>query len=130
MNLFTSGNKTILTDGNTPVIKIKSKLKKIEITGRSKMIDPDVFFDNLLKVCENSYHEFKKTLIIDLRLDYLNSSSSKYLYQILAYLQKLAENDGMIQVNWYYEEDDEIILEAGETLQSLFSFDFNLVKMK
>jgi hypothetical protein len=45
---------------------------------------------------------------------------------MLSYLQSLASSGGIVEVTWFYEEDDEIIEEAGEVLQSLLSSPFHL----
>jgi len=126
MGWFVSGNKTKAVAQNTPIVLVKERLKKVEISGRSRMTDPCDFYEELQNTLDACYHTFKNTLILEFRFEYINTGSSKLLYHVLTHLQSLSANGGIIDVTWYYEEDDEIIEEAGEVLQSLLSIPFHL----
>jgi hypothetical protein len=58
----------------------------------------------------------------------LNSSSSKWLFHILKGIQGKFQGKKIITINWYYDEDDDSMLEAGEVFQSLLSLPFNLIE--
>ena len=45
-------------------------------------------------------------------------------------LQNKYQGKKIITINWYYELDDEAILEAGEVYQSLLNLPFNLIVLK
>jgi hypothetical protein len=45
---------------------------------------------------------------------YINSGSSKYLYEILKRLTGFRKSGKVINMKWRYEEDDEAMLELGE----------------
>jgi hypothetical protein len=126
MGLFVTSKSTKNEVADSPKILLKERLKKIEISGRSRMTDPAQFYEDLRQKLESHFYEFRKTLIIDFKFDYLNSGSSKWLYYILRSLQNLTKNEGLIEINWYYEEDDEVILEAGEVLESLLKIPFHI----
>ncbi len=126
MGWFVSGNKMKEVIQDTPNVIIKEKLKKVEISGRSRMTDPCDFYEELQRTLESCYHAFHKTIILDFYLEYINTGSSKLIYHMLAFLQSLADKGGILEVNWYYEEDDEIIQEAGEVLESLLSVPFHM----
>ena len=117
MGLFVSDSKVRIIIDDTPVLTVKARLKKVMISGKSRMTDPAKFYNELLKSFENYFIGFKKTLIIEFKFEYINTGSSKWLYHILCQLQNLTSKGGMIEIYWYYEEDDEIIFEAGEVLQ-------------
>ena len=126
MGWFVSGNKTKSVVQDTPNVSVKERLKKVEISGRSRMTNPCVFYENLQKTLEGCYNTFHNTLIIDFYFEYINTGSSKWIYHMLTHLQSLADKGGIIEINWYYEEDDEIIEEAGEVLESLLSLPFHM----
>jgi hypothetical protein len=127
MGLFVSNKvKEVVVD--KPSIVIKERLKKIEISGKSRMTDPGQFYTELMQIFENNFSAFKKTLIVEFRFEYINTGSSKWLYHILGSLQNLLTNGGMIEIYWYYEEDDEVIFEAGEVLQSILKIPFHMVE--
>jgi hypothetical protein len=126
MGWFVSGNKTKIEAQNAPKVLVRERLKKVEISGRSRMTDPCDFYEKLQSTLESCYHSFNNTLILEFKFEYINTGSSKLLYHMLTHLQSLSIHEGIIDVTWYYEEDDEIIEEAGEVLQSLLSVPFHL----
>ncbi len=120
--------KTMLAD--KPKIDINEDLRRVEISGSSKMIDPHNFYTNLQKKMENIYNKHNM-LFIDLKLEYVNSVSLKWIFQILegmyaTYNEKDGSDKGCIEVIWYYEKDDEIIFETGEILSTLVKLPFYL----
>jgi hypothetical protein len=129
MSLFITRNRTKTLSQFTPEVKIKERLKKIEVSGHSRMPDPILFYDELCKQFESCFYNFNKTLSVDFKYDYLDSRSSKWLYQVFLFLKTLSEKGGIIEINWYYEEDDETILDIGEMLQSLVKMPIYLKKL-
>jgi Domain of unknown function (DUF1987). len=70
--------------------------------------------------------EFDKALItMNFRMTYFNSSSAKFLLDILFELRKIHEKGNRVVVNWYYESDDDEIKESGEELSDLVCLPFN-----
>lgn len=126
MAWFISSNKIKEAVKDVPSITVKSRFKKVEIKGHSRMPDPGEFYEALLDKLENLYYSFNKTLFIDIQFEYINTGSSKWLYHVLSKLQDLYMKGGLIEVNWYFESDDEVIQEAGELLQSLIALPINL----
>jgi hypothetical protein len=112
-----------------PKILVRERLKKIEISGFSRMTDPANFYEELLETLENSFTLFNRTLILDIRLEYINTSSTKWLLAVFQSLDNLKNSHGMIEVYWYYEEDDETIRETGEIYQSCLKIPFYLCEV-
>ena len=90
------------------------------------MNDPVEFYEKLQTTLEDCYHTFHNTLILEFKFEYINTGSSKLLYHMLSHLQSMAINVGILEVTWYYEEDDETIQEAGEVLQSILAIPFHM----
>ncbi|MBA7521283.1 hypothetical protein ES705_13388 [subsurface metagenome] len=126
MAWFVSGNKTKVLAQNSPTVTIKERLKKVEISGRSRMADPSEFYEELQRKLISCYYSFNNTLILDFNFEYINTGSSKWLYHILIHLQSLAKQGGLLEINWYYEEDDEVIQEAGEVFESVLTIPFHM----
>lgn len=112
----------------TPSVSVNPVDHKILISGQSRLEDPASFYEELITVLENAIDEFKTQLSIDFKLAYLNTSSSKWLLHILKGLQNKYHGKKLITINWYYDEDDDSMLEAGEVFQSLLHLPFNLVE--
>jgi hypothetical protein len=127
MAWFIAGSKTKGVAREVPAVTVKDRLKKVEIGGHSRMSDPGEFYEKLGERLENLFYSYNKTLFIDIRFEYINTGSSKWLYQMLIHLQDLSMEGGLIEINWYFENDDEVIQEAGEVLQSLIALPIHLV---
>lgn len=59
--------------------------------------------------------------------EYLDSSSSRLILSIIQRLKKVMEKGCSLQIEWHYLEDDEDILETGETYEELTGVDFEFV---
>lgn len=112
----------------SPSVKILADEHRIVISGQSKLEDPAPFYEKLILVLDENVNEFKTHTSIDFLLNYLNSSSSKWLFHILKGIQVKFQGKKIITINWYYDEDDDSMLEAGEVFQSLLSLPFNLIE--
>ncbi len=109
-----------------PKIEIKKGLKKIKITGVSRMPDPGEFYTNFTSMLQESFFSFRKTLFLEFYFDYINTGSSKWLFFAFQNLEKLFKEEGMIEITWKYDKDDEAIQETGEVFQSQLSIPFFL----
>lgn len=85
----------------------------LEISGRSIPENPELIFRRLDEWITGHF-EKNKSLFVNILLEYINSGSSKYLYEILKKLTGYARSDKEVVMKWLYEEDDEGMLELGE----------------
>jgi hypothetical protein len=67
---------------------------------------------------------------VNMKLDYLDTSSSKHLYNIFSRLDAVTERGQHVQVNWHYETGDEEMAETGKDYQSLFRLDFQFIEVE
>jgi len=114
----------------TPSVKIINDEHRIIVSGQSRLEDPAPFFEEFMVLLDEKINEFKTYISIDFQISYLNSSSSKWLFHILKGIQSRFQGKKLITVNWYFEEDDDSILEAGEVFQSLLSLPFNVLESR
>ena len=127
MNWFTSDKKLRTIIGEYPEIKANERSKKIEISGFSRMSDPEHYYAALTGKLKGYFFSFNKTLLLDFHLEFISSSSIKLILTMITELQNTAKNIGVIEANWYYEEDDEIIRDTGEIFSTLLKIPFHLV---
>lgn len=98
---------------NSPGIIYHIDINKLEITGRSIPENPEIIFSRLDEWI--TFHfEKHNALNVSIQLEYINSGSSKYLYEILKRLTGFARMGNEVKMKWLYEEDDEAMLELGE----------------
>ena len=98
---------------NCPGIFYFPEINKLEIAGRSIPENPEIIFRRLDEWI-TSHFEQNKELNIIIQLEYINSGSSKYLYEILKRLTGYGRSGNVVKMKWLYEEDDEAMLELGE----------------
>ena len=111
----------------TPYVKVFPRQKLIMVQGQSRHEDPSSFYNRFTELTEGCISKFKNELTIDFKITYLNTSSSKWLFHMLKSLQARYAEEIKLNINWYYEEDDELIQEAGEVFQSLLRIPVNLI---
>ena len=98
---------------NCPGIIYYPGSNKLEMIGRSIPENPELIFRRLDNWITQHFDK-NGSLDIIFQLEYINSGSSKYLYEILKRLTALGRSGKAISMKWHYEEDDEAILELGE----------------
>ncbi len=98
---------------NCPGIVYYPENNKLEIIGRSIPENPEIIFTKLEEWIITHF-ERHSSLDINIRLEYINSGSSKYLYEILKRLTAYGQAGKHVSIMWLYEEDDEAMLELGE----------------
>ncbi|HSA04828.1 MAG TPA: DUF1987 domain-containing protein, partial [Tenuifilaceae bacterium] len=67
--------------------------------------------------------------VVNIRLEYFNTASSKCILDVFKKLEVLKKNSNDIVINWYYEEDDEDMLEAGEDYESIIKVPFKMIQI-
>jgi hypothetical protein len=98
---------------NSPGIVYYPEIKKLDIFGRSIPENPELIFRRLDEWI-TQHLEKNAALNVSIQLEYINSGSSKYLYEILKKLTGFSREGKKVNIKWRYEEDDEAMLELGE----------------
>jgi hypothetical protein len=70
-----------------------------------------------------------ESLNVIFRLEYINSGSSKYLYEILKKLTFYRRSGKEIRIRWFYEKDDESIMELGEHYRDIAGVNLEIEMM-
>ncbi len=98
---------------NCPGITYYPSMNKLELVGRSIPENPELIFRRL-EDWITLHFEKNNDLNVHIQLEYINSGSSKYLYEILKRLTGYQRSGKLVKLKWLYEEDDEAMLELGE----------------
>jgi hypothetical protein len=107
--------KLVIQEGlkNCPGIIYYPENNILEITGRSIPENPELIFRRLDEWISAHFGQ-NPSLAVNIQLEYINSGSSKYLYEILKKLTAFGYSGKQVILKWLYEEDDEAMLELGE----------------
>jgi len=65
--------------------------------------------------------------IVNIRIEYINSGSNRFIFKILKAIASLHKNGFKVELKWYYEEDDDAIKNLGNDLQTLIDMPFEMV---
>ena len=106
-----------------PDIILEEKTGEVWISGESYHEYTKMVFQPVFDWLENYTHEPGRSVSLNFRMSYFNTSSARVFLELMRILEKYRnEKEGEVQVNWYYEEGDIDILESGEK----YSEDVNL----
>lgn len=114
-----------------------------EISGESKPEDVQSFYEpvlrwidelrNNLKAFEDKAHDNRKRKIrLKFKMAYFNSSSAKFLYDIVRKMEEIQEHchNASIKIVWIYHPKDLDMLDAGEEFKSMTTIPFELSMLK
>ncbi|HPM12905.1 MAG TPA: DUF1987 domain-containing protein [Bacteroidales bacterium] len=124
--------KNIEIEGSpkTPEINFNAESGVIEIKGRSIPENSIEFYKPMIDWLEEYATAPKTKTTVNIQLEYFNTSSSKCILDVFKKLEIISKNGNEVQVNWYYEEDDEDMLEAGEDYQSIIRIPFKMIEIE
>jgi len=113
----------------TPSVYFNPAKGLMDMRGKSSPENPLTFYNHLYNSLDQFAKSENSTLNINAAFEYFNTSSSKCLYGLFKKLSMLSQKGKNVSVNWYFEEGDEDMMEAGEDLSFLFDFEFNFVEV-
>lgn len=112
----------------TPTVNFNKEAGVLEIKGRSIPENSIEFYKPLLDWIGDYGSSAKPETQINIKLEYFNTSSSKCILDVFKKLETLSGTQ--MTINWYYEEDDEDMLEAGEDYQAIISIPFKMIQVE
>lgn len=98
-----------------------------EISGRSLPENVVKTYEPVLKWIDRNLGKFKKNVIFDFKVDYLNSASAKMISLILSKLEEYYKSGINIEVKWFYNIDDDDIQNEGEVYAKMKRIPITLV---
>ncbi|MBK8882544.1 MAG: DUF1987 domain-containing protein [Bacteroidales bacterium] len=109
---------------------ISMETGRIFIMGRSIPENPGDYYRPVHAwITEYSQNHIEKSRI-DLGFEYINTSSTKWIFNILKELSEMEDVSENVKVTWYYEQGDEDMCELGFILKSLIECPFILVEVE
>ncbi len=114
----------------TPKVTFDAVGGTLELKGRSIPENSIEFYKPINNWIEEYGSSPKGITTVDIKLEYFNTSSSKCILDLFKQLEKLNNGDTEVKINWYFEEDDEDMEEAGEDYQAIIDLPFNMVEIE
>ena len=101
---------------------------KIEFRGRSVPTNPEKFYQPVIDWIKNYSTGTLEPTNIVLNFEYINTASTKWVFNMLKQLGANSGAEKKLNVTWYYEEGDDDMFDLGSILQSLIPSRFQLIK--
>ncbi len=114
----------------TPRVSFDGQTGALELKGRSIPENSIEFYKPLNDWIDGYASSPKPNTTVDVKLEYFNTSSSKCILDLFKQLEKLNEGSTDVNVNWYFEEDDEDMAEAGEDYQAIINLPFKMIEVE
>jgi SiaC family regulatory phosphoprotein len=113
-----TGALHILQTHNTPEVVI-NPAGTIMIKGRALMVDNTEIPDQMMDVFEAYLRNPPETTDVIIALEYLNSFSATILVSVFEKISQAIQLPKKLVIRWYYEEDDEDMLELGKYISEI-----------
>jgi len=98
------------------------------LKGRSIPENSVEYYAPLMKWIEDYGASPQPETIVHVKLEYFNTSSSKCILDVFKKLESI--NGSTLHIKWYYEEDDEDMLEAGEDYDAIIDLKFEMIEVE
>ncbi|HDJ33782.1 MAG TPA: DUF1987 domain-containing protein [Bacteroidetes bacterium] len=122
----------------TPLIHLDPDHGRLELSGISRPEDVRTFYCPVLEWIGRFTDELETSvarytsdnpLTLDLRFTYFNSSSAKFLFDILSSFNEIHLSGIPVRVNWMYAEEDEDVYETGKELSEMLEMPFEYIEV-
>ena len=114
----------------SPLVDFNFQTGRLRIAGESYPEDASLVFGPIFTALDTFLNNVSdREICFDIELIYFNSSSAKALMNMFKRLESAAQRGNKIEVNWFYDAEDETMQEFGEDFsEDLEHLKFNLVE--
>ena len=111
----------------TPTINFDNETGILLLEGRSNPENAREFYEPIVKWMDEYIKQPAEKTDFRINLEHFNTSSSKYLMEILRRIRYLADHEHLFNVTWMYEEDDLEMLDTAEAFEMMTGLRFEKV---
>lgn len=112
---------------DSPKVQLDSKTGILMFSGTSIPENSEEFYGPVLNWLDDFISLNPPVVEVNFKLDYFNTSSSKYILEILRTIERIS-GVSKIVVKWHYLTDDDDMKEAGEDYQIMVKLPFEMVE--
>jgi hypothetical protein len=111
----------------TPSIKLDAESGEMEFSGKSIPENSADLYEPVMEWIDNYIKAPAENTIFVVKLEYFNTSSSKYLLEIFRRFEELFRTGKKVAVQWYYELEDEDMQESGDDFRDILKIPVELI---
>ncbi len=121
---------------NSPMVILDPFSLNFVIEGESRPENVGKFYEPIIQwlkqfhsvlFWQKSKYEASAKIVFDFKMNYFNSTSAKYLLDILRLIDMCHADGCSVVINWHYDQRDEDMKESGEEFAELIDADFQFV---
>jgi len=113
----------------TPKVVLDNALGTFEISGKSLPEDVTTFYDPILSWLDEYAQTPNDETVFKFQMLYFNTASSKLIMDILLKLEDMQGVGANVRVEWYYQENDEDMQEAGQEFSEIAEVPFQFLAL-
>lgn len=121
----------------SPTVILSSEIPRFEISGESRPENTGKFYSPIIEwlsqykqklILEKNIPASLKKIVFEFKLDYFNSTSAKYIMDILFQLDTFKAEGLDTLIKWHYDAMDDDMKEAGEEFAKLIKSPIEFVE--
>jgi hypothetical protein len=118
---------------DSPKVLFDTASNRFTISGESRHENSGKFYTpviNWIVKYEETLapHKNDTVLTFVFKLDYFNSTSAKYIMDILLVLKKFVDDGYAVKVEWHYDKRDDDMLDAGNEFSDTIDLKFDFIE--
>ena len=123
-------NLIIKGEAKTPNIEFNYDSGELIISGRSIPENSIEFYKPVIEWLELLKISDKDKIVLDIKLEYFNTSSSKCILDVFKKLEEIKGVGKEASIRWFFESDDEDMEEAGQDFSAIIKVPLELITVK
>ena len=114
----------------TPMIHFEYDTGNLTLSGRSIPENSIGFFQAAMDWLDDYVKAPQADTEFTIKLEYFNTSSSKCLVEIFRKLEGIYEDGKIVNIMWFYESEDEDMMESGQDFGQILKIPVKLIEEK
>ena len=114
----------------TPIVVLDKENGIFKFEGKTLPENVTVFYQPIIDWFTKYIEDPNPETVIDLKLEYINTASSKALFSLLLKLEEIVKKGYDIKIKWYYADDDEDMKDVGEEYEDVIKIPFEHIEFE
>ncbi|MCX7954774.1 MAG: DUF1987 domain-containing protein [Bacteroidales bacterium] len=119
----------VLEKADSPYVLLDKNKNIFLIQGKSFPENVTEFYEPIIQWFEEYFKNPNEKTIIEFKLDYINTATSKSLINLLLIFKRELEKGKDIQIKWYYQVDDEDIKDSGLEFSEIVKIPIEIIEI-
>ena len=114
---------------DSPFVNLDKDNNVFELKGKSLPENVNIFYQPIIDWFSEYFKDPSSETIINFKLDYLNTASSKALLSLFLVVEEAVKSGINAKIKWYFEEDDEDMKDIGDEYADIIQIPFEIIQI-